>query len=161
MARQETISVMHAHHYLVFYPVLAALAVLPLAAGTRALARDGFARELRVVWASAAVSLAGTLVLFLYAMDWGRWIYLHVFSIGILLLFLDRKPRKLPAYSSDPIAATPGRSRLGYALLLAAYATTWSLPRYHTGDPPYRFGYFGLVHHVLFDRHSIKQGSQR
>ena len=159
MARQETVTVMHAHHYLLLYPVLAVLAVLPLVAGTLALARSGFARELRVVWASAAVSLGGTLILFLYAIDWGRWIYLHVFSIAILLLFVDGKARKA-GYSSDPVPAGHGRRGLGYAVLLAAYATTWSLPHYQMDDR-YRFGYFGLAHHVLFDRHSIQQGSTR
>ena len=158
MARQETITVMHAHHYLVLYPILALLAVLPLLAGTLALARSGFARELRVIWAAAAVSLGGTLILFLYAIDWGRWIYLHVFSIGILLLVLDGKAKKLPAYAAAPAAPNPGRYGLGYAVLLAAYATTWSLPHYQMEDR-YRFGYFGLVQHVLFDRHSIQQGS--
>ena len=162
MARQETLTVMHAHHYLLLYPVLAALALLPLATGTRALLQAGRRRELQVLWASALLSLGGTGILFVYAIDWGRWIYLHVFSIGVLLLYLDQTTgqRTQPHPVDVPPPAEPSLSRrLGYALLVAAYAAAWSLPHYQVEDR-YRFGYIGLAQHVFLDRHSIQGGSR-
>ncbi len=170
MARQEELAVVRDYHYLLIYPVLAALAVLPLVFGSLALARaelweavqPGLAvetnRKLRLLWGSAALSILGSLVLFLFAVDWGRWIYLHVFSIGILLMFLDGQRReRSDGVAEKGVGASPGR-KLAAGLLLAVYATTWSLPHY--AEETYRFGYLGLLRHVFFDPHSIQHGAR-
>ena len=145
MARQEAVATMRGNHYLLLYPALGVLALLPLVLGSVKLAAQGFRQQLTLLWTCAGISFAGSLVLFLFAIDWGRWIYLHALSMTILLLLLRSRS---PAPAPDPF---PRHRPLAW-LALALYATTWSLPHYQV-NAPYHFGYFGLLHHVFFEHH--------
>lgn len=122
--------------FLSFYPALAVLALFPVALGGFILFRDSFRREIRIVTAAACISFALSVPLFLYGADWGRWIYLHTFSLALLLLLLD-------ARAVVPRAPLPRARRFAAYALLALYGTAWTLPHYPENTP--RFGYWGLA----------------
>ena len=147
VAQRETLAVIASKQYLRMYPALALFALLPVLAGLRKLAQAGERRNLWLLGVWATISLGGSSVLFLYAEDWGRWIYIHVLSLGLLLLFLDGK--------NAHAAQEPARGNLGWITraALVVYATCWSLPcagkaQEYTQDA----GYAGLVHHILLHR---------
>ncbi len=144
-ALEQTRRLYGRYHYFRSYcwPLLLALA--PAVAGSFALSRCRLRRELQILWGTAALSFLGSLVLFVYAIDWGRWIYIHIVSIAVLLLFLDGRARELPSKCADEPAwpRTP-QCRFAAALLLAAYAGLWTLPHAVEEQPP-RFGYISLA----------------
>ena len=141
MAAQDMRGWLRKDHMLALYPPLALLALAPAAAGSFVLARAGCQRGLRVVWYSAAAAFVGSLVLFVYGSDWGRWIYIHIVSITVLLLFLDGRAR--PAASSATVAPVSRGRRLAATCLLIAYSTLWTLPHFNENAP--HFGYIDLA----------------
>ncbi|MGI4827532.1 MAG: hypothetical protein ACRYFU_04970 [Janthinobacterium lividum] len=142
MARARTWTYVREDSYFLVYPLATALAVLPLVLGSLALAARGWKREIRLLWTVAAISFGSSIVLFVYAEDWGRWIYIHVLSLAILLLFLKgRRPQEL-RFAEKPLL--PKQKRL-LRWSLAAYATLWSLP--HVPSRTLPFGYLGLAHY--------------
>ena len=149
VARSDVLRNVHAYHYMVYYPLLAVLAALPLGAMAYRLVRDRkFAPALRIIAGTAAVAFLASLPLFLYAMDWGRWIYIHVVSIFLLLLFLDVReqasaPLRIEADAAN--AAVLGYPRWTPAALLL-YATCWNIPHY--GNYPKK-GYLNVPLHLL------------
>ncbi len=152
VARSDVLRNVHAYHYLFFYPLLALLAALPLAAMAYKLSRDRRLRpDLRVIAVTTLLAFLASLPLFLYAMDWGRWIYIHVISVFLLLLFVE-----IRAYLTAPVAISAGVKEVAYpswilvALLL--YATCWNIPHY--GNYPKK-GYLNVPLHLL------KQGLAR
>ncbi len=158
-AREGSFDTFRKFHYLPFYAALLPLALLPLLAGSVALARAGFRREVRALWLAGALASAGSVVLFVYAIDWGRWIYIHVFSLGMLLLLLDARRLRENRYVPRQVAprrfpASMRVRRIGMAALVATYATTWSLPHFHTS--PFRAGYMGFARFALFHSHSLR-----
>lgn len=149
LARADVMRNVHAYHYLVYYPLLAVLALLPLAAMAFRLSRDRRLRpDVLVVGATALLSLLASLPLFFYAMDWGRWIYIHVLSLFLLLLFVDIRERDMPSLSTRPVGTAfrawqPPRWALA---ILLVYATCWNLPHY--GNYPKK-GYLNIPLHLL------------
>ncbi len=91
------------------------------------------------------VAVLGSLPLFFYALDWGRWIYIHVFSVGLLLLFVEGGRAKVGDVEIAPRA--PRRVMLGG---LVAYAMLWTLPHIPMLTP--RYGYVGLVEYAAHYR---------
>jgi hypothetical protein len=89
----------------------------------------------------ALVSMAASVPLFLYGTDWTRWIYIHTFSMFLLLLFVLRERRVVVAWP-----ASPGL-RYAAIALLAIYFFGWNLSPY---QPKIPFG--GLVHYVMHHR---------
>ena len=156
MAHEDAMIVIRRFHYLQIYPVLAALAFLPLIAESVVLARSGYRTQIRVLWSTAALSIAGSIVLFVYAIDWGRWIYIHVISIALMLLFLDSRKYTEAADRNPPVMVAPRRLRWAGAVFLAAYATLWSLP--HFIKEPVRLGYVGLVHDAIHNKDRRQKG---
>ena len=146
-AQKITRYIFATYHYLRLYPVLAVLSILPLVIGGTRLFQIGFTRGVRTIAASAFVSCAGASVLFVYSTDWGRWIYIQVMSVAVLLLFLDGQ-RAGTAHDNlahkRPLAAAAPAFRYGLGLLLFLYATVWSLPGYFA-SPSYSWGYLGLA----------------
>jgi hypothetical protein len=111
------------------YSLTALLALAPVVIGSRRIARAGFARQTKILWVTAAISFACSLVLFAFAIDWGRWIYIHVLSIAMLLLSLDnRRHEGFPASSRTSPTGHNNIRLIVAALVLAAYATLWTLP---------------------------------
>jgi hypothetical protein len=146
-ARQETIEDSTLYHYYRVYPPLGLLALLPIAMGfvdlwkTHALRRD-----LKLLLAAAAVSFVMSLSLFYYATDWGRWIYIHLFSLFLILLFLDDR-RQSDVRTALPVRISGNKARVALVcVFLFVYATCWSLPNY--SNTPV-LGYLGLANRVV------------
>jgi len=137
-ARAQTAQLIAFGHYWRLYPPLVVLALLPALAGSRQLRAEGRTRGLRIVWLAAAAGWAGSLPLFLFAEDWGRWIYINALCLTLLLLRLDRCTRPLRA--AQPLGAL-GRLRLA---ALALYGGLWTLPHF-VWSVPERLGYVGLL----------------
>lgn len=144
MARARAWAAVRDDLYFVVYPLATALAMLPLVSGSIALWRRGWRREIRLVWGAAAFSFLASLPLFVYAEDWGRWIYIHVLSLMLLLLALASRPAEQHAGSKER-ALGVGRQRPAW-WALAAYAALWSLP--HVPSRTLPFGYIGLLHYL-------------
>jgi hypothetical protein len=152
-ARQELLAEMHRFHYIARYPFFAVLSLIPIVWGFYSLwKQEQLRNDLRNMGALSLVSMIGSTVLFFYATDWGRWIYIHVFSLFLLLLFLS-------SYATGPSSADARsfiwlqpkyRARaVRIVLLLLLYTCFWNMPSY--GDHP-AYGYGNLLTH--FVRHS-------
>ncbi len=150
MAREETRQAVLQYHFVALYLGLGLLAFAPALWGSWSLARSGFAREIRILWTAAAISGAGSLILFLYAVDWGRWLYIHLLSIMILLLVVDarhRRDRQVSSPGAERAIGTPARKVL-VALALIAYSTLWTFP--HVPMHTSRAGYIGLSRYLIW-----------
>lgn len=129
--------------YLRHYPAEFALALVPIVAGLVALRRPA-SKQVRWLCVFAGLAFAGSLAVFFYGTDWGRWINLHITSVALLVLALDGlRPRNesSPARTSRqllPAAAV--------AVLLVVYATCWSVPG--NRDRPL-YGYLSLGEKLL------------
>jgi hypothetical protein len=152
MARAETLMAMRQNHYLAIFPGFALAALIPAIIESIALVRAGGGRDVLTLWSCVSVSFCGSIILFLYAQDWGRWIYIHVTSITVLLLVMDGR---IVGRGSEAglvtVKAQLIRHRAPIAAFLFAYAVTWALPVNLYGISP-RMGYLSrfpeLVHHV-------------
>lgn len=147
-ARQETIEDSTRYHYYRVYPPLGLLALVPIAMGFADLWKTpGLRRDLKFLAGTAAVSFAMSLSLFYYATDWGRWIYMHLFSLFLILLFLDNR-RQTDISTAVPVwGISGGRARVVFVcILLFVYATCWNLPNF--SDKPI-LGYLGLANRVV------------
>lgn len=147
LARQRTWTRAWGDLYLIVYPLGTLLALVPLVYGSLSLAGKGFREEIRALWKTAAVSFTASLPLFVYAEDWGRWIYIHIFSLALLLLALQARAQSKPRMqlTLQETQLFPERRRLA-AWCLVAYATLWSLP--HVPSRTLPFGYLGLAHYI-------------
>jgi hypothetical protein len=147
-ARQETIQDSTQYHYYRVYPPLGLLALIPIAMGFADLWKTpSLRRDLKLLAGTAAISFAMSLSLFYYATDWGRWIYMHLFSLFLILLFLDNR-RQIDLQTAVPVQGiSGGRARVVFvSILLFAYATCWNLPNF--SDKP-MLGYLGLANRVV------------
>jgi hypothetical protein len=152
MARAETLLAATQNHYLAIFPWFALAALIPAIMESIALVRAGGQRDVLTLWSCVAVSFCASIVLFLYAQDWGRWIYIHVTSITVLLLLIDgRIVRRGSEAGLVRVKAQLIRHRAPIAAFLFAYAVTWALPINLYGVSP-RMGYLSrfpeLVHLV-------------
>ncbi len=102
-----------------FLPVLAVL-------GTAAMRDRRLARALLRLAGLAVLSGVASLPLFVVAVDWGRFVYIHAASAAILLIALYvREERGLPPEATGLLAGRP--IRLLGAVLLPAYALLWGI----------------------------------
>ena len=146
VARADVLRNIHAYHYLFFYPLLALLALLPLGAMAFKLAGDRrYRQDLRVIAGTTVLAFAASLPLFIYAMDWGRWIYIHIVSVFLLLVFLDAREQQT-ARESARVASSKGFSPRWAPAAVLLYATCWNIPHY--GNYPKK-GYFNVPLHLL------------
>ena len=119
-------------------PFLLIMALAPVVFGLRKLHR---ALSLRFAWWSlvlcSALAWCCTLPLFVYAFDWNRWIYIHVFSSLMLMLMIERQRQAdLPSELLGPaqqLPIFPARqpARAVAVLLLCVSAFGWQLSYYH------------------------------
>ena len=147
VARADVVRNVHAYHYLFYYPLLALLACLPLAAMAYKLSRRPALRSrVRIALGTALVALLASLPLFYLAMDWGRWIY--------ILLFLDRSQPGESAVVLHSADAPLRQPRWAPAALLL-YATCWNIPHY--GNYPKK-GYLNVPLHLLKEEMDHRHG---
>ncbi len=147
-ARQETVDAITEFHYYLIYPPLALVALIPIAMGFVDLWRTpGLRRDLKLLAGTAAISFVMSLTLFYYATDWGRWIYMHLFSLFLILLFLDHR-RQTAISTAEPVRGIAGgRAQVALVtVLLFVYATCWNMPNF--SDKPVS-GYLGLACRVV------------
>ena len=142
MAAAETRHAIQQYGYYRLYPCRFVLVFIPAILGSVALYRRGFRRNVKILWLTAAASFVASLLLFVFAMDWGRWIYIHAISISLLLLFMDGRDDGSTVVTPVSRSVRPWRRRAA-VFALAVYATFWTLPGYNLKTP--RFGYVGLV----------------
>ncbi len=150
IARGDVVRNVHAYHYLFFYPMLALLALLPLGILWFRLASDRrIRRDLLIIAGTVCLAVIASLPLFLYAMDWGRWIYIHIVSLFLLLLFVDVREGNSPAAQYAAYRPSFLRRPQWVVVALLVYATCWNLPHY--GNYPKK-GYFNVPLHLLKQR---------
>ena len=149
LARSDVMRNVHAYHYLFYYPLLAVLALLPLAAMALRFSRERRLRpDLLVIAGTAALALLASLPLFFYAMDWGRWIYIHVLSLFLLLLFVDLRERHtaIPEARQSTMRFSVWQVPRWVFVAILVYATCWNIP--HFGNYPKK-GYLNVPLHLL------------
>jgi hypothetical protein len=152
-ARAETLSNITNYQYWLVFPFFSVIALIPAIGESLLLFRARIRTNLSVLWLSALFAFLASMPIFYYAYDWGRWIYIHVASIAILLIFLDGQSREA-VESTIRVAASRQRFRLVVCtVFVAAYATLWILP---SSIEPLRLGYVGRV---LYLAHFSKKTS--
>lgn len=142
IARERVIQIDCSAAVFRLYALLSLLSLLPIAIGAVDLWRNSKCREeILVVMAAFCLSLPASLILFVYADDWGRWIYIHIFSISLLLFFLECQRTDYLGLNATSVHKLTSL-RL---VLLALYAITWNLP--HIPTYTFHSGYLGLYRH--------------
>jgi hypothetical protein len=142
VARLEVMGDARRYHFHAMYSGLTLLAIIPFAMTSKRLWRYRAARyELIVLGIATALSCIASVVLFLYATDWGRWIYIHLLSVFLLLLYI--RYRHAGRETDGGQVNVAAKWRLGWAsAALFLYATSWSMP--HWGNRPL-LGYYSPV----------------
>jgi hypothetical protein len=144
-ARAETVDNIRHYQYFLIFPFFAALGLLPAIGESLVLVRARLSRDVIVIWLTTLIAFLSTLVLFFYAYDWGRWIYIHLFSIAILFIFADGKRIQDQDVVGSERAGGSLTQRVASAAFLFVYATCWILPN---GIEPVRMGYVARVLHL-------------
>jgi hypothetical protein len=145
-ARQEVLAMVRQNHYwkLRTLPIPILLALIPALGESFLLARTRRSRAVWIIWSGAALSLLFSMVLFIYAIDWGRWIWIHFVSITVCLLYADSQRATNPELLHEPgISAGPAQKVIA-GMLLFLYATVWSLP--NDAKTTALFGYAGRAY---------------
>jgi hypothetical protein len=147
MEHRLVIAAIEESRYVLLYGITGLLGFLPLIMELRKRLLDAESRHNAIVLGAAiAFSLLLSVPLFYNAIDWGRWLYIHLLSSLILILFLFNNPKPSKKHSLGRGTASFRKKDLFLAVGMLAYATLWTLPYY--GQFPARFGYFGLAHYV-------------
>ena len=158
VAGEEAVDKIINYQYLWIFPCYLLLALLPAVGGSIVLAREGMSREVRILSITAAISFIGTLILFRYAVDWGRWIYIHTVSITVLLLYIDSKRVRTQQRITSDIPKPPARHRLLQWAFVFIYATFWILP---SDTESLRMGYAGRLLEKLHLKSEPSSGEER
>ncbi len=152
MARQDVIDYERGFHYSTLYSITGLLALLPVLLAFATLWRyPALRRNLTVLAGAALISGLASSILFVYATDWGRWIYIHVFCIFLILLVMDYKRQSDPTtVGPEPVLTTSRAKNMVIGTLILIYVFCWDLP--HVGLYSGRFGYFGLIQYFVHYR---------
>ncbi len=143
---------LHDTRTMIAFGITTTLALLPVVAGLADLWHRPVSRETRLVLPLAcALSATASLVLFLEAQDWTRWIYIHLVCLLLVLLSAveHRRATGVPILRH---AKQAGRSRALVIVLLFGYATAWHLPALREYKP---FGYGSLL--LRLERHTSEK----
>lgn len=111
------------------YPLLVLLSFLPILIGVAHLHHfQPLRSSLYVLAATVIVSGCLSVVLFYYATDWGRWIYMHTVATALLLLVIERRKQSDPEMAeASPSINYDGKTVLAW-ILIVMYALCWDLP---------------------------------
>lgn len=147
-AHSDVVAYIHGFHYFTLYSITGLLAFLPIIVAYITLWREpSLQKDLRIFASAAMVSIAGSTVLFYYATDWGRWIYIHVFCISLLLLALEnRRQHGLRVAATEEISTAGRTIKPAVVVFVLVYVLCWDLP--HVGLYAGRFGYAGLAEYA-------------
>jgi hypothetical protein len=143
-AHEEVDSYYRSYHYSELYGIAGLLSLLPVIAAVLWIQNP---RQRWIVICAAALAGVASVPLFLYAVDWGRWIYIHALCCTLLVLrcamLRNTTGQKEEGSQREPPAewVWTGRRR-AIAFSLAVYATCWTLP--FCGQFPSHFGYLSL-----------------
>ena len=145
---QMVVRSIHRSHYLSLYGAYAVLGLLPLGFALAKHARIAeHRRSVRIIAFTGLLSLCLTAPLFYGAIDWGRWIYIHLLCSLLLLFFAFAKPEADLGKQITVANVLPsGAAGFLAAIALIAYTLLWTLPYY--GDFPPRSGYLGLAKYL-------------
>jgi len=155
-AQQITAEAVQHDHYIPLYGLLVFPALVP---GIWQLVwlyrRRGMHRQVVIVAICGALALAASTLLFVDALDWGRWIHMHAVCLMLLTLTLTSSFEPTPCPMKAPLAL-PGQGPLAgvrrpqkplAVIVLAAWTLCWTLPA--VPIYPSRTGYIGLVRYFL------------
>ena len=124
----DLLTEMRVSSYGLTYGVTGLLAVFPIAVVIVAALRAPKTRySAYVLCASAAAALSLSLPSYIYAKDWGRWIYIQVLTLTLFLIYLDWDEAGLRLPLSNVLLKHGMARRLAWAAMIA-YATSWTLP---------------------------------
>ena len=123
-----------AYHYSRIYPALIFLACVPFLLAFPALWRWKQGRPLlKILLFGIVLTVCSTCVLFYMTIDWGRWVYIGVFGVSLLLMMIENMRQSSP--DQDQVDQPELRSRTHLrlrktagVLLLICYAFGWHLP---------------------------------
>ena len=144
--RFQVVNSIRTNHYLRDYGVVIFLASLPYLIGIRKMWQTPSSRSaIQHLLPWTAGSIVFSLLLFVFAVDWGRWIYIHFFSMMLLLLFISTRFDQSDARSTwDWPHGTRG---VVASVLIAVYLVFWHLPP--TGYEQRGWGYIGMARRHL------------
>ena len=138
-AHLDVLAAIHQFHYWFYYPLLVLLSIAPLVAMLKSV--HAMNRNILLLSGAAASLTSGPL--FYYGADWGRWIYIHVMCLFLLILFVLGRQRV--------VRQRPVRIK-GWALAaVIVYATCWNMPY---GGDNVKKGYLNVPLHFLRSRHT-------
>lgn len=142
-AHSQVLLLLQSRHDMLHFSLVAVLAFIPVVAMIIMLWRREQHFAAAALVACALVSIAASVPLFIYGTDWTRWVYIHVFSLFLLLLFVVHE---LPATRVVALGERPRSTVMSVASasLLLLYVFGWNLSTYQPRIP---FG--GLVHFVM------------
>ncbi len=150
-AHQEVLRSMLAGHYWRHVPWLFVLPLVPVIMGlTQLWRRDRAASQ--VLMAIAALAWLMSISVFYYGTDWTRWIYIHTFSLMVLLLFAARQQGSTTVEQTSALFGPRLGARWASWALLLVYCFGWELSMY--GQRPL-YGSF-----VRFVTHNLARGQQ-
>lgn len=150
----------HAYRYYTLYPIWAIAGSIPLVMAFASLWRYSRTRfALKALAIATVASCAASTVLFVYAVDWGRWIYIHIFSIFLILLFIDLRRQESQAPTRDVVQPSIGRL-VWISVALFFYAVSWSMP--NIPDQIEGYGYLGFpIRYIESHRHHVPAAQSR
>jgi hypothetical protein len=144
---QMVVRTIRRSHYVLLYGLDAVLCLLPLGFALTKQARIAeHRRSVRIIAFTGLLSLCLTTPLFYGAIDWGRWMYIHLLCLLLLLLFAFANSSPDPATTTLADVLPAGAPGLLAVIVLIVYTTLWTLPYY--GDFPPRSGYLGLAKYL-------------
>jgi len=124
------------HHYLLYlFPLIfSSLAFIPV------FSLNAKIKTNRLVSGLVLVSIIGSLTLFAVAVDWGRFIYIHLVSIFLFLLSHDPESEDIPRWRAtrvvDAFRSWGVEKPVSVIAFLSWYLLLWHIP--HCGSPiPY------------------------
>lgn len=94
----------------------------------------------RLVVALVMMSLGISIALFVVALDWGRFIYIHLVSLFLLSLLAPGLPVNAPGRRVEKITGFRRLNPLFGTVLVLAYTQLWHIPHYGKPPEPYAQG---------------------
>ncbi len=156
-AHADASAAFHRQNYPLIYAILGSFALAPIAVLLRAgLRHDPTRSDALLVTGVAAMTALFSLPLYLFAVDWGRWIYMDVLSLSLILFSLDwdHCGVVLPGRCALSCGFRPA---LPATLALLCYMTLWSLP--HLPVFGQFYGYAQRIEHAkVFRRLVLHRG---